>query len=220
MAKKKKEDERRVIMQQGNVTCFKENDSKDLVFENESDNEKEYPDQDSAMEDFMARVGVDTDRELKKSVTLAGKKFPVRKRPLKEETMYGDTNPEEISPDAYLRIEDREDGSKYVDAGIGDHTSLGGGHYSKYPDGEVSRLYKEVRSKAKEKGIKVHDKFKNDVGYYDEIIPKYNADIEQDLKDLEPYRDRPLKRKRLKRSVCRFVCFTLSKERLDIVQHR
>lgn len=145
----------------------------------------------------MARVGVDTDRELKESVTLAGKKFPVRKRPLKESTKYGDTNPDEISPDAYLRIEDREDGSKYVDAGIGDHTSLGGGQYSKYPEGEVSRLYKEVRSKAKEKKVKVHDKLKNDVGYYDEIIPKYNADIEQDLKDLEPFKDRPLKRREL-----------------------
>ena len=62
-SKKKKED-KRVIMQQGNVTCFKESDSKFLVFENENDNEKEYKDQESAMRDFMNRVGVDIDNEL------------------------------------------------------------------------------------------------------------------------------------------------------------
>ncbi len=67
--KPEKKDEKRVIMQQGNVTCFKENDNKFLVFENEKDNEKEYKDQDSAMNDFMQRVGVDPEGELKESVT-------------------------------------------------------------------------------------------------------------------------------------------------------
>ena len=66
--KKEKKDEKRVIMQQGNVTCFKENDSKYLVFENESDNEKEYKDQESAMQDFMGRVGIDPSNELKEGV--------------------------------------------------------------------------------------------------------------------------------------------------------
>ena len=83
-AKKDEKDEKRVVMQQGNVTCFKENDSKYLVFENESDNEKEYSDQDSAMEDFMSRVGIDTDRKLKESVIVAGNKIPIRKRPTKK----------------------------------------------------------------------------------------------------------------------------------------
>ena len=70
-SKKEKKDEKRVIMQQGNVTCFKENDNKYLVFENENDNEVEYRDQDSAMVDFMNRVGIDPDNgdSLKESVT-------------------------------------------------------------------------------------------------------------------------------------------------------
>ena len=151
-SKKKKED-KRVIMQQGNVTCFKENDSKFLVFENEKDNEKEYKDQESAMKDFMNRVGVDIDSELKES--------------------YGDINPDEIHPDAYLRMEDKN-GSVYVDTGIRDHTDLGSGNYTKYPEKEVSRLYNEVKAKAKEKGIKIHDKFGIDnANLYDEIIPRY-----------------------------------------------
>lgn len=57
---KKKTEEKRVIMQQGNVTCFKENDNCYLVFENESDNEVEYDNQESAMQDFMERIGIDT----------------------------------------------------------------------------------------------------------------------------------------------------------------
>lgn len=64
---KEKKDEKRVVMQQGNVTCFKENDNKFLVFENENDNEVEYKDQDSAMKDFMNRVGVDPNGGLTES---------------------------------------------------------------------------------------------------------------------------------------------------------
>ena len=64
---KEKKDEKRVVMQQGNVTCFKENDGKFLVFENENDNEVEYKDQDSAMKDFMNRVGVDPNGGLTES---------------------------------------------------------------------------------------------------------------------------------------------------------
>lgn len=64
--KKKKEnkEDKRVIMQQGNVTCFKENDSTYYVFENESDNEVEYNNQEDAMQDFMERVGVNPEAEL------------------------------------------------------------------------------------------------------------------------------------------------------------
>ena len=51
-------------MQQGNVTCFKENDNTFCVFENESDNEVKYSNQDEAMKDFMKRVGVNPDNEL------------------------------------------------------------------------------------------------------------------------------------------------------------
>ena len=187
----KKSEEKRVVMQQGNVTCFKESKNKYLVFENESDNEKEYDNQDSAMADFMERVGVDPNAELKEAAKN-------KKKSLTEITKYGDTNPDEISQDAYLRFEDRGDQGTYVDAGIGDHTSLGGGFYKKHPEGEVSRLYNEVRSRAKEKGIKIHDKLgKSGAASFDEIIPRYNSDIEQDLKDLEPYKDRPLKRREL-----------------------
>ena len=162
------------------------------MFENENDNEKEYPDQDSAMEDFMNRVGIDPDAELTESVC----SFKIRKRPIKES--YGDIDPEEISPDAYLNIKDNGNGGMYVSTGIGDHTDLGSGNYTKIPDGEVSRLYKELRAKAKEKKVKVHDNFgENGAKNYDEVIPRYNADIDQDLKDLEPFKDRPLKRKEL-----------------------
>lgn len=62
--KKNKKEEKRVIMQQGNVTCFKESSNKYLVFENKNDNEKEYKDQESAMQDFMNRVGVNPEDEL------------------------------------------------------------------------------------------------------------------------------------------------------------
>ena len=61
---KTKKEEKRVIMQQGNVTCFKENDNTYLVFENTDDNEVEYDNQDDAMRDFLERVGVDPDNEL------------------------------------------------------------------------------------------------------------------------------------------------------------
>ena len=62
----------------------------------------------------------------------------------------------------------------------------------------MSRLYNEVKSKAKSKGVKVSDKLKKaGAAAYDEIIPRYNADNEQDIKDLEPYKDRPLKRREL-----------------------
>ena len=63
-SKEKKED-KRVVMQQGNVTCFKENDNTYLVFENESDNEVEHDSEESAMHDFLERVGIDANAELK-----------------------------------------------------------------------------------------------------------------------------------------------------------
>lgn len=62
-SKAKKED-KRVIMQQGNVTCIKENESY-LVFENEADNEVEHDSEESAMQDFLERCGVDANNELK-----------------------------------------------------------------------------------------------------------------------------------------------------------
>lgn len=67
-AKKPKNEERedkRVVMQQGNVTCFKENDNTYYVFENENDNEVEHDNEESAMQDFMERVGIDIENELK-----------------------------------------------------------------------------------------------------------------------------------------------------------
>ena len=63
-SKEKKED-KRVVMQQGNVTCFKENANTYLVFENESDNEVEHDSEESAMHDFLERVGIDANAELK-----------------------------------------------------------------------------------------------------------------------------------------------------------
>lgn len=59
-AKKPKKEDKRVVMQQGNVTCIKENDSY-LVFENEADNEVEHDSEESAMQDFLERVGVNPD---------------------------------------------------------------------------------------------------------------------------------------------------------------
>lgn len=64
--KKEKKEDKRVVMQQGNVTCIKENESY-LVFENESDNEVEHDSEESAMQDFMERVGIDANSELKEN---------------------------------------------------------------------------------------------------------------------------------------------------------
>ena len=72
-SKKEKKEEKRVIMQQGNVTCFKENDNTYLVFENTDDNEVEYDNQDDAMRDFLERVGVDPDNELVEDKASKGK---------------------------------------------------------------------------------------------------------------------------------------------------
>ena len=64
---KAKKEDKRVIMQQGNVTCIKENESY-LVFENEADNEVEHDSEESAMQDFLERVGVNPNRELDESI--------------------------------------------------------------------------------------------------------------------------------------------------------
>ena len=68
--KETKKENKRVVMQQGNVTCFKENDSTYYVFENESDNEVEYDNEEAAMQDFLERVGIDPNNELTESVKL------------------------------------------------------------------------------------------------------------------------------------------------------
>ena len=60
---KEKKEDKRLIMQQGNVTCIKENESY-LVYENESDNEVEHDSEESAMQDFLERCGVDPNNEL------------------------------------------------------------------------------------------------------------------------------------------------------------
>ena len=64
---KEKKENKRVIMQQGNVTCFKENDSTYYVFENDNDNEVEHNNEESAMQDFLERVGVDPNQELQEA---------------------------------------------------------------------------------------------------------------------------------------------------------
>lgn len=64
-AKKQPKEDKRVVMQQGNVTCFKENDNTYYVFENENDNEVEHDSEESAMHDFLERVGIDANAELK-----------------------------------------------------------------------------------------------------------------------------------------------------------
>ena len=64
---KEKKENKRVIMQQGNVTCFKENDSTYYVFENDNDNEVEHNNEESAMQDFLERVGVEPNQELQEA---------------------------------------------------------------------------------------------------------------------------------------------------------
>lgn len=68
--KNQQKEDKRVVMQQGNITCFKENDSTYYVFENESDNEVEYDNEEAAMQDFLERVGIDPNNELTESVKL------------------------------------------------------------------------------------------------------------------------------------------------------
>lgn len=63
---KAKKEDKRVVMQQGNVTCIKENSSY-FVFENENDNEVEHDSEESAMQDFLERVGVNPNSELTES---------------------------------------------------------------------------------------------------------------------------------------------------------
>ena len=63
--KNQQKEDKRVVMQQGNITCFKENDNTYYVFENENDNEVEHDNEESAMQDFMERVGIDIENELK-----------------------------------------------------------------------------------------------------------------------------------------------------------
>jgi len=63
---KPKKEDKRVIMQQGNITCIKENETY-LVFENEADNEVEHDTEESAMQDFLERCGVDPNNELEET---------------------------------------------------------------------------------------------------------------------------------------------------------
>lgn len=64
--KREKQEDKRVIMQQGNITCIKENETY-LVFENEADNEVEHDTEESAMQDFLERCGVDPNNELEET---------------------------------------------------------------------------------------------------------------------------------------------------------
>jgi len=120
-----------------------------------------------------------------------------KKYGIKESVKYGDMDPEVVKDDAFLNIDKNENGYS-VKAGIGDHTDLGSGNYTFIPDNEVSRLYNEVLDKVKSKKIKYHDRLgKEEVERLDSVIPNYNKDLEQDIKDLEPYANRPLKRREL-----------------------
>ena len=60
---KDKKIEKRIIMQQGNVTCLKEG-NKYLVFEDDNANVSEYDNQESAMRDCLNRCGINPDNEL------------------------------------------------------------------------------------------------------------------------------------------------------------
>lgn len=62
-SKKEKKPEKRIIMQQGNVTCLKEG-NKYLVFEDEDGNASEYDNQEEAMRDCLNRCGINPDNEL------------------------------------------------------------------------------------------------------------------------------------------------------------
>lgn len=60
---KSKKTEKRIIMQQGNVTCLKEG-NKYLVFEDDNANVSEYNNQESAIRDCLNRCGINPDNEL------------------------------------------------------------------------------------------------------------------------------------------------------------
>lgn len=61
---KNKKKEKRVIMQQGNITCLKDGD-KFYVYEDDNSNMSEYNNQDEAMRDALERCGINPDNELK-----------------------------------------------------------------------------------------------------------------------------------------------------------
>lgn len=61
---KNKKKERRVIMQQGNITCLKDGD-KFYVYEDDESNMSEYNNQEEAVRDALERCGINPDNELK-----------------------------------------------------------------------------------------------------------------------------------------------------------
>jgi len=106
------------------------------------------------------------------------------------EAKYGDSNPDKIVPDAYCEIE-KTDKGYYINCGIGDHTNLGSGNFTIYPEDYLSNLHKEVKKLAKERGIKrVYDKVKTIIPEYNAMIPEYNDNIENMIKDLTPFAEK------------------------------
>ena len=106
------------------------------------------------------------------------------------EAKYGDSNPDKIVPDAYCEIE-KTDKGYYINCGIGDHTNLGSGNFTIYPEDYLANLHKEVKKLAKERGIKrVYDKVKTIIPEYNAMIPEYNANIENMIKDLTPFAEK------------------------------
>lgn len=106
------------------------------------------------------------------------------------EAKYGDSNPDKIVPDAYCEIE-KTDTGYYINCGIGDHTNLGSGNFTIYPEDYLSNLHKEVKKLAKERGIKrVYDKVKTIIPEYNAMIPEYNDNIENMIKDLTPFAEK------------------------------
>lgn len=107
---KEKKEDKRVLMQQGNVSCVKENNIF-KVFENEDENLSEYDNQDEAMKDALSRCSIDPDNELKdeiKESTVINEAANLKLINLlkKKEELYNDDT---ISEDDYYTIIERLD---------------------------------------------------------------------------------------------------------------
>ena len=105
---------------------------------------------------------------------------------LNESTKYGDINPDKVVPDAYCNIEKTDTGYK-LNCGIGDHTDLGSGKLTMYPEDTIINLYNQVKQLAKQNKVKLHDNLSDTIGTYNDALPKRNKIIEDIINELQPY---------------------------------
>lgn len=115
---------------------------------------------------------------------------PVKEnKSLNEATKYGDTNPDKVVPEAYCNIEKTDTGYK-LNCGIGDHTDLGSGKLTMYPENTILDLYNQVKQLAKQNKVKLYDNLKDTIDTYNNALPERNKIIEDTINELQPYAEK------------------------------